>query len=66
MNMPQIEPIEDWFENNKPAGWEDWEWNRYLCSIARIYLVTASASLKMPMPQLLQFLTVSESGDFDS
>lgn len=64
--MPQMEPLEDWFENNKPHGWEDWEWNKFLVSIARIYLISACATLKLPMPELLKHLSVPLPGEFDS
>lgn len=66
MNIPPIEPLEDWVERTKPAEWEDWEWHKFLVGIARIYLVSASASLNIPMPYLLRFLSEPLPGELDS
>lgn len=62
----RIEPLEDWIEANRPPEMEHWEWHKFLCSIARLYLVTSSAALKAPMPELLRFLTATEPGEWDS
>jgi hypothetical protein len=48
--------MESWFVNQKPQGWEDWEWNKFLCSIGRIYLESASKQMALPIPVIIKFL----------
>lgn len=65
-DITRLEPLEDWVVRSKPAGFEDWEWHKFLCGIARIYLVTASAQLNISMPELLRYLSVPDSEDLNS
>jgi hypothetical protein len=54
--MTPNESLEDWYSRNKPSAWQDWEWNKFLCSIGRIYLETASQQMALPLPVLIKYL----------
>lgn len=58
-----IESMEDWYTHQMPVGWESWEWNKFLCSIARIYLDTASQQTGIAIPNLIAYLTVMDGDD---
>lgn len=53
-------PLEDWVEQNRPEGWEDWEWHKFLCATARIYLVVSSDKLGLTVPQMIEFVSVPQ------
>lgn len=63
---PYIEPLFDWMEANKPPDWQDWEWHKFLCSLGRIYVISAAATFKIPIPELVRYLTVPLPGELDS
>lgn len=46
-----------WHRNNKPADWEDWEWHRFLCGVARVYLTTAAHQAGTDLPTLIAMLS---------
>lgn len=53
-------PLEDWVIQNIPQGWEEWEWHKFLCATARIYLVVASDQLGLSVHQLVELVSVPQ------
>ena len=51
-------PLEDWVTQNIPPGWEEWEWHKFLCATARIYLVVSSHQLGLTVPQMIDFISM--------
>lgn len=50
------DPLRDWVEVNRPYGWDEWEWHRYLCMIAMQFLQSTADKMGCDVPSVIRFV----------